>query len=178
MNSSLTIQELRDLIGIENLSQPAMDDTVRTELGVATRIIDDLGLPKRFAEWFKCLKTLVLSADTQGKSYFMNNDEKTIERAVAVGQNEFGTHVIDCDTGCLVYIDMPRLHRLSGETQLINTSIGRFYQFIAHFNKASSEGFDSSGTLRTAFETIDSAPLCDTEGIWSVTLESAEAGLF
>lgn len=172
MTFLLTNEKIRDLIGLENLIQPAMNDTVRSELGVAAQVIDDLGLPKEEADWFTCLETLVPFPDAQGKSYAMNSGESTIMRAVAVGQSEFGTHVIDCDTGCVVYVDS------SGDTQLINTSIERFLQFIAHLNNASNEGFENCETLRSALETIDRAALCDTEGIWSVTLESAEAGLF
>jgi len=172
MKSSLTKNELRELIGTEKLRHPAMDDTVRAELGAAAQVIDDLGLPKEEADWFTCFEELVSFPDAQGKRYFIDDDKRTINRAVAIGRSEFGTHVIDCDTGCVVYIDS------SGDTQLINTSIERFLHFVAHFNRASSEGFQNCDILRTALEHVDGVALCDPEGIWSVTLESSEAGLF
>lgn len=172
MKYSLTNNELRELIGIENLRHPAMNDTVRADLGVAAQAIDEVGLPIEFADWFKCVEAVVPFTDAQGKTYFVDNSEIAIERAVTVGRGEFGTHVIDCNSGCVVYIDS------SGDTQLINTSVDRFLQFIAHFNRASNERFENCHVLRTAFDQVDRAALRDPEGIWSVMLESAEAGLF
>lgn len=172
MKTSLTRCEIREWIGAANLRRPVMSRAVRAQLGAAAQVIDDVGLPAVFADWFQCADAIKPLADAHGKSYWVGTDEKRIAHAVAIGQSEFGKHVIDCDTGCVVYVD------LSGETQLINTSVERFLLFIAHFIKASNEGFEDCEALRTAFEQIDRLALCNPEGIWSVTLESAEAGLF
>lgn len=172
MTTSLTCCEIRESIGAANLKRPAMSPVVRAQLGTAARVIDDVGLPAVFADWFQCTDTIEPFTNAHGKTYWVGTDEKRITHAVAIGRSEFGTHVVDCDTGCVVYVDA------SGETQLINTSVERFLLFIAHFNRASNEGFEDCEALRTAFEQIDRMALCNPEGIWSATLESAEAGLF
>lgn len=172
MTFRLTNSELRNMIGVEKIKRPIMDEEVYAELGPYAKIIETVGLPKEEADWFKCLDSLVLSRDAIGKSYTLNGNNHVIRRAIAVGVSEFGTHVVDCDTGCLVYVDS------TGETQVINSSVDKFLYFVAFFNKASREGYCYCETLRKTLKMIDPSPLDNCEGIWSVTLESAETGLF
>ncbi len=172
MKPFLAIPELCDLIGTENLLQPEMKSDVRAKLGEAAQIIETVGLPKQFADWFACFRMIELAPKAQRSKYHLSGVRQTIKRAVAVGQSDFGIYVIDCDTGALVYVDPPH------DTQLINTSIERFLQFVAHFNIALRQEFGDTAAMRNAFETIDSEPLSNAEGIWALTLESAEAGLF
>lgn len=172
MNYPLSVQELRTMIGAEKLCEPVIDDAARIELGTACMIIDELGLPVHHADWFQCTRRVVPFPDAKGRCYLVDGTEHSIERAVVIGQSEFGSHVVDCDTGCVVYIES------SSDPQLINTSIERFLHFIGYFNNASNEGFADVPTLRRTFEEIDAPALRDTEGVWAVMLEEAEAGLY
>lgn len=172
MNDPLSIHELCSLLEPKRFAHPEVDTTAAGELGEIGQLIETLGLPSHFADWFKCTDVVVPFPNANGVVFSLAGVDRVIRRCVLIGRNDVGAHVIDCDTGCVVYVES------SGATQLINTSLERFLYFVGSFDRSSKQGFANIGTLRMDLERIDSSALVDAEGVWAFMLEEAEAGLY
>jgi len=114
MSRNVSVAELAALHESGKLVKPKINDAARSCLGPAAELLDRIGLPVQVADSFKALKEVVPYLRSEGHTYTLGGKEVVIRQAVEVGRTDFGSHVIDCETGCIVYADT------SGATQLIN----------------------------------------------------------
>lgn len=172
MTRHLSLEELGSLLTGEDLTRPKIGDAARKCLGKAAEAIDRVGLPIRFADCFQAVREISFFAVPENCYFRIEQRRLVVQRAVEIGRTEFGSHVVDCDTGCVVYIDS------SGTTQLINTSVERFLFFVGRFILSTKRRFSDSDELLADCKRVDEAALADPEGMWSVMIEEGRAGLY
>lgn len=172
MRENPSITELQLLLQPAALRRPGITEDARKLLGTSAEILEEFGLPVRQADWFQADEAIEVCHEVEGARYNVNGNLVEIANPVRLGRSEFGRIVMDCRTGHVVYVDE------SGETQLINTSLHRFLYFIGRFRQSADRGFSDVSNLRAEFEQTDSAPLQNPNGVWSLAIEEAAAGLY
>lgn len=172
MNETPSIDELQSLLRADELSYPSFTIEVSDALRSSKHVIKCVGLPTQVADWFRAVDNIVLEPDARRFQYAINQQVQVGEDGIRLGVNDLGIIVLDARNGCVVYVEP------GGLTQLINTSIERFLYFVGRFNRSADCGFDDINQLLSDCREIDPAPLADPEGVWSVMLEEAKAGLY
>jgi SUKH-4 immunity protein len=167
-----SIHEIWSVLDSERLVRPAISGTARSMLGRAVNVLEGVGLPTVFADWFRPTQHIIPYPEATGRVYKVGSKDLVINNAVLLGQNDFGRYVVDCDTACIVYLDS------SGSNQLINTSVERFLYFVGRFWKSTDAGFTDIAALLADCKAVDPPALADAEGVWSVMIEEAGAGLY
>ncbi len=172
MTQDVSLEEIGSLFKGEPIKHPRIGDAPRKCLGKAAEVIDTVGLPIRFADSYQAVDEVSFFSVPENCSFSFEQRPTSVHRAVEIGRSEFGTYVVDCDSGCVVYIDS------SGSTQLINTSVERFLFFVGRFTLSAMRRFSDSDELLADCKRVDEAALSDPEGMWSVMIEEARAGLY
>jgi hypothetical protein len=172
MRENPSIPELYRLLQPVALVRPGISEDARKLLGASAEIIEQIGLPTQQADWFQAESVVELCHKAIGTRYNVNGNIGEIAKPIQIGRSEFGRIITDGTTGHIVYVDQ------SGETQLINTSLQRFLYFIGRFRQSADRGFDDVLNLKAELERTDPVPLENPDGIWSLSIEEAEAGLY
>jgi hypothetical protein len=172
MNDIPSVGELQSMLQSVARTRPRITEKARSLLGRSADIINLIGLPVRQADWFFAEEQIDVFPEPNCLRSETNVGLIEISECVRIGKSRFGSIVMDCSTGHIVYVDE------TGATQLVNTSLERFLYFVGRFHQAAEIGFSDRSKLRRDFESVDQAPLQDPNGVWSVTIEEAEAGLY
>lgn len=172
MKENLSISELQLLLRPVALVRPSISEDARDLLGASAKTIEYLGLPVRQADWFQAEWAIEPCPEAAGARYTINGATVEIANPVRIGRSEFGRTIVDGTTGHVVYVDESR------ETQLINVSLERFLYFVGRFRQSADKGFVDVSNLKADFEDTDPAPLQNPDGVWSLSIEEAEAGLY
>ena len=172
MKRSPSVSELQSLLQSTARTRPSITEEARKLLGPWAKVLDEVGLPARQGDWFHAVEEVEVWGNMADLHYEVDGGSIYLVRAVQIGRGEFGSIIVDCDTGHVVYVDQ------AGQTQLINTSLERFLYFVGRFNQSADRGFSDASNLRADYQSIDSAPLENLDGIWCLTIEEAEAGLY
>ena len=172
MRENPSFCEVQRLLQPVALVRPAISEDARRLLGASAKISGHLGLPVRQADWYQAEGAIEPCNEVEGAHYTVNGVAVEIANPIRIGRSEFGRIIVDGSTGHIVYVDE------SGETQLINTSLERFLYFIGRFHQSADKGFEDTSKLKADLEDADPSPLQNPDGVWSLSIEEAEAGLY
>ncbi len=172
MRQNPSFAELQSLLGTVALTKPRISESARAVLGATGDLISELGLPSSEADWFFAHDDIEVWPEADGARYQADGVLAEVANAVRIGRNEFGTFLINCSNGHVVYVEDAK------QAQLINTSVERFLFFVGRIHRSEASGFADVAALIADCEAVDPEPLRNREGIWSVTLEEVEAGLY
>lgn len=135
MSYSPSIEELRVLTRGMPMAHPLVRAEARERLGSALLVVEEIGLPANIADWFTAVREIPPCPAVEGHLYRRHGEELPLICPFQIGEFEFGVHVVDASTGCVVYVDE------DGSTQLINTSVERFLYFAGWFWQSDDRRF-------------------------------------
>lgn len=172
MNYNISLLQLVDLLKTERMTHPAIGPQERECLGGWAELLDRVGLPSHFGDSFSAVAQANFFDSPDGCTNKYAQTQIPMRRAIVIGRSEFGSYVVDCDNGFLVYVDS------SGVTQFVNSSIEGFLFIFGRFQQSSKAGFcDIERTLADC-KRIDPGAFADPDGMWSVVFEEANAGIY
>jgi hypothetical protein len=163
---------LRELLSSLEVARPTITLAARECLGETAALIDQFGVPANQADWFAAVSTVDVLPEARGCMYMTSDQRVTIAGAAVIGRSPFGSIVVDCDSGHVVYCDT------LGTSQLLNSSYGKFLFFVGRLHRSDLLRFADVDDLHSSLQVVDPVALKNPEGIWSVTLEEAQAGLY
>ena len=177
MSKTPTIDELRALTKDLKMIRPAITPEAAELLGPARAVIEAVGIPKEWADWFWSVDPIDVLREPERFEYQAGEEKLSGGKSARIGANDFGSLVVEPESGHVVYVEP------DGVTQLINTCIEKFIYFIARFHfmiVVQEENYRPRRVMR-AFrrecQEMDPVPLLDPNAAWSFTLEEMEADI-
>jgi hypothetical protein len=172
MSRVLTLEEVGDALRGVEMSHPIITPEAADLLGPARRVIEEIGMPKEYREWYRAVDPIRIEPDVKQFVYDVGEERRSCGESVRIGGSNFGSLVLDPSTGHVVYVEP------EGYAQLINTSIEKFLYFIGRFHQSFKDPAKARKQLERDCRKIDPAPFLDENAIWSVTIEEMEAGFY
>jgi hypothetical protein len=172
MNNDPSVDDLQRVIEPGTYARPRIAEDARELLGATGDLLDRIGLPVTHADWFRADKDIEVCPQAEGARYCVGKLIVEVAAAVRIGSGPFGVIILNCSKGHVVYVDQ------TTDTELINTSLSKFLYFVGRLNQSADRRFTDVAMLRRDLEAVDPLSLENTEGIWAVTIEEAEAGLY
>jgi hypothetical protein len=168
MSDAPSFDEIRSLFNDAEIVYPAITPEAAKLIGKAKLVIESVGLPKEYADWYEAVDPIIVEPVVRRFRYDYGDGERSGGVSVRIGKNNLGFIVFEPETGDVVYVEA------DGTTMLINTSLERFLYFLGRFMRSFSVNNKDLAQLKRDCLRVDPIPLADPEAVWSVTIEEIE----